>query len=123
MGDGQLAASPTVYVAACGTHHLRLFHAYVTRLVNEYCRRSWRPGLAAAALSGSIHHFDGLLGREINHPMIELGVWRWGGLADSICNMRLCSDSEVPHVRIGQVKSRCVMRRTRTGCVVDACWR
>jgi len=55
-------------------------------------------GSAAAALSGAIHHFDGLL--DGNHPLvIEQGV-EMG--RPSLIHLHIdCAGNQVSHVRIG----------------------
>jgi trans-2,3-dihydro-3-hydroxyanthranilate isomerase len=70
MGDGQLA-SAYVYCRG-GTHHQASFHARMFA-PGEGIGEDPATGSAAAALSGAIHHFDGL--REGNHALvIEQGV-------------------------------------------------
>ena len=95
MGDGQLA-HPYIYCRG-GVNHTASFHA-----------RMFAPGMgiaedpatgsAAAALSGAIHHFDGLL--EGNHALvIEQGV-EMG--RPSLIHLHIdCVGAEVSHVRIG----------------------
>jgi trans-2,3-dihydro-3-hydroxyanthranilate isomerase len=95
MGDGQLAQA-YVYCRG-GTHHLASFHARMFA-PGEGIAEDPATGSAAAALSGAIHHFDGLL--EGNHAlMIEQGV-EMG--RPSLIHLHInCAGSEVSHVRIG----------------------
>lgn len=95
MGDGMLADA-YVYCRG-GVNHAASFHA-----------RMFAPGMgidedpatgsAAAALSGAIHHFDGML--DGNQALvIEQGV-EMG--RPSLIHMHLdCADGAVRHVRIG----------------------
>ncbi|MCY0095954.1 PhzF family phenazine biosynthesis protein [Hoeflea ulvae] len=95
MGDGMLADA-YVYCRG-GVNHTAAFHA-----------RMFAPGIgigedpatgsAAAALSGAIHHFDGML--DGNHALvIEQGV-EMG--RPSLIHMHVdCAEGRVRHVRIG----------------------
>lgn len=95
MGDGQLA-SAYVYCRG-GTHHQASFHARMFA-PGEGIGEDPATGSAAAALSGAIHHFDGL--REGNHALlIEQGV-EMG--RPSLIHLHIaCRGAEVSHVRIG----------------------
>lgn len=95
MADGQLAYA-YVYCRG-GMHHTASFHA---RMFAAFDGIGEDPatGSAAAALSGAIHDFDGLL--EGNHALvIEQGV-EMG--RPSLIHLHLdCANSSVRHVRIG----------------------
>jgi trans-2,3-dihydro-3-hydroxyanthranilate isomerase len=95
MGDGQLA-SAYVYCRG-GTHHQASFHARMFA-PGEGIGEDPATGSAAAALSGAIHHFDGL--REGNHALlIEQGV-EMG--RPSLIHLHIaCRGAEMSHVRIG----------------------
>lgn len=95
MGDGQLAQA-YVYCRG-GTHHTASFHARMFA-PGEGIAEDPATGSAAAALSGAIHHFDGLL--EGNHALvIEQGL-EMG--RPSLIHLHIdCVGSEVSHVRIG----------------------
>ena len=97
MGDGQLAQA-YVYCRG-GTHHLASFHARMFASGDgDGIVEDPATGSAAAALSGAIHHFDGLL--DGNHALvIEQGV-EMG--RPSLIHLHIdCAGSEVSHVRIG----------------------
>jgi len=95
MGDGQLAQA-FVYCRG-GTNHLASFHARMFA-PGEGIPEDPATGSAAAALSGAIHHFDGLL--DGNHALvIEQGV-EMG--RPSLIHLHIdCSGAAVSHVRIG----------------------
>ena len=95
MGDGQLSY-PFVYCRG-GVSHNAAFHA---RMFAPSAGIPEDPatGSAVAALSGAIHHFDGLL--EGNHAlMIEQGVEM--GRPSEIHLHIDCAGDAVSHVRIG----------------------
>ncbi|KGF68609.1 phenazine biosynthesis protein PhzF [Hoeflea sp. BAL378] len=95
MGDGQLAYA-YVYCRG-GVNHAASFHARMFA-PGEGVIEDPATGSAAAALSGAIHHFDGLL--EGNHPLvIEQGV-EMG--RPSLIHLHIdCTAQEISHVRIG----------------------
>jgi len=95
MGDGQLAQA-YVYCRG-GVHHTASFHARMFA-PGEGIPEDPATGAAAAALSGAIHHFDGL--PEGNHALvIEQGV-EMG--RPSLIHLHIdCAGLEVSHVRIG----------------------
>ncbi|KJS13500.1 MAG: phenazine biosynthesis protein PhzF [Hoeflea sp. BRH_c9] len=95
MGDGMLAFA-YLYCRG-GVNHTASFHARMFA-PGEGVPEDPATGSAAAALSGAIHHFDGML--EGNQALvIEQGV-EMG--RPSLIHMHLdCADGEVRHVRIG----------------------
>lgn len=95
MGDGQLAYA-YVYCRG-GTNHTAAFHARMFA-GGDGIVEDPATGAAVAALSGAIHHFDGLL--EGNHALvIEQGV-EMG--RPSLIHLHLdCVGTEVSRVRIG----------------------
>ena len=95
MGDGRLAL-PYVYCRG-GVNHTASFHSRMF-VPGEGSGEDPATGSAAAALSGAIHHFDGM--RDGNHPLvIEQGV-EMG--RPSLIHMHLdCASGAVVHVRIG----------------------
>ena len=95
MGDGQLAFA-YVYCRG-GVNHTASFHARMFA-PGEGMPEDPATGSAAAALSGAIHHFDGL--PEGKHALvIEQGV-EMG--RPSLIRLHIdCAGSEVSHVRIG----------------------
>tara|TARA_R110002020_G_scaffold410770_4_gene620434 strand:+ start:1231 stop:2151 length:921 start_codon:yes stop_codon:yes gene_type:complete len=95
MGDGQLAYA-YVYCRG-GVNHTASFHARMFA-PGEGVPEDPATGSAAAALSGAIHHFDGL--PEGKHPLvIEQGV-EMG--RPSLIHLHIdCTAQEIAHVRIG----------------------
>lgn len=95
MGDGQLAY-PYVYCRG-GMNHTASFHARMFA-PGDGVAEDPATGSAAAALSGAIHQFDGLL--EGNHALvIEQGV-EMG--RPSLIHLHMdCTGADVSHVRIG----------------------
>ncbi|MDF1609365.1 PhzF family phenazine biosynthesis protein [Hoeflea sp. YIM 152468] len=95
MGDGKLAY-PYVYCRG-GMHHKACFHARMFA-PGDGIPEDPATGSAAAALSGAIHQFDGLL--EGNHALvIEQGV-EMG--RPSLIHLHIsCTGPDVSHVRIG----------------------
>lgn len=95
MGDGHLAFA-YVYCRG-GVNHTSSFHARMFA-PGDGMPEDPATGSAAAALSGAIHHFDGLT--EGNHALvIEQGV-EMG--RPSLIHLHIdCTGSEVSHVRIG----------------------
>lgn len=95
MGDGQLAFA-YVYCRG-GVNHAGSFHARMFA-PGDGMPEDPATGSAAAALSGAIHHFDGL--PEGNHALvIEQGV-EMG--RPSLIHLHIdCAGTEVCHVRIG----------------------
>ncbi|MEP3435178.1 MAG: PhzF family phenazine biosynthesis protein [Hoeflea sp.] len=95
MGDGQLAYA-YVYCRG-GVNHAASFHARMFA-PGEGMPEDPATGSAAAALSGAIHQFDGLL--DGNHPLlIEQGV-EMG--RPSLIHLHIdCAGAEISHVRIG----------------------
>lgn len=95
MGDGQLA-NPYIYCRG-GRHHTASFHA---RMFGPGMGITEDPatGAAVAALSGAIHHFDGI--RDGNHALvIEQGV-EMG--RPSLIHLHLdCAGEAVTRARIG----------------------
>lgn len=95
MGDGQLALA-YVYCRG-GVNHAASFHARMFA-PGDGMPEDPATGSAAAALSGAIHHFDGL--PEGKHALvIEQGV-EMG--RPSLIHLHIdCAGAEVSHVRIG----------------------
>ncbi len=95
MGDGQLAFA-YVYCRG-GVNHAASFHARMFA-PGDGMPEDPATGSAAAALSGAIHHFDGL--PEGKHALvIEQGV-EMG--RPSLIHLHIdCAGTEVSHVRIG----------------------
>lgn len=95
MGDGQLAFA-YVYCRG-GVNHAASFHARMFA-PGDGMPEDPATGSAAAALSGAIHHFDGL--PEGKHALvIEQGV-EMG--RPSLIHLHVdCAGTEVSHVRIG----------------------
>lgn len=95
MGDGQLAFA-YVYCRG-GVNHAASFHARMFA-PGDGMPEDPATGSAAAALSGAIHHFDGL--PEGKHALvIEQGV-EMG--RPSLIHLHIdCAGAEVSHVRIG----------------------
>lgn len=95
MGDGQLAFA-YVYCRG-GVNHAASFHARMFA-PGDGMPEDPATGSAAAALSGAIHHFDGL--PEGNHALvIEQGV-EMG--RPSLIHLHIdCTGPDVSHVRIG----------------------
>ena len=95
MGDGQLAFA-YVYCRG-GVNHAASFHARMFA-PGDGMPEDPATGSAAAALSGAIHHFDGL--PEGKHALvIEQGV-EMG--RPSLIHLHIdCAGTEVCHVRIG----------------------
>ncbi len=95
MGDGQLAFA-YVYCRG-GVNHSASFHARMFA-PGDGMPEDPATGSAVAALSGAIHHFDGL--PEGNHALvIEQGV-EMG--RPSLIHLHIdCAGAEVSHVRIG----------------------
>lgn len=95
MGDGQLAFA-YVYCRG-GVNHAASFHARMFA-PGDSMPEDPATGSAAAALSGAIHHFDGL--PEGKHALvIEQGV-EMG--RPSLIHLHIdCAGADVSHVRIG----------------------
>jgi trans-2,3-dihydro-3-hydroxyanthranilate isomerase len=95
MGDGHLAFA-YVYCRG-GVNHTSSFHARMFA-PGDGMPEDPATGSAVAALSGAIHHFDGLT--EGNHALvIEQGV-EMG--RPSLIHLHIdCAGTEVSHVRIG----------------------
>ncbi len=95
MGDGQLAFA-YLYCRG-GVNHTASFHARMFA-PGEGVPEDPATGSAAAALSGAIHQFDGML--DGNHSLvIEQGV-EMG--RPSLIHLHInCAGGEVSHVRIG----------------------
>lgn len=95
MGDGQLAFA-YVYCRG-GVNHAASFHARMFA-PGDGMPEDPATGSAAAALSGAIHHFDGL--PEGKHALvIEQGV-EMG--RPSLIHLHIdCAGADVSHVRIG----------------------
>ncbi|MEM5474413.1 PhzF family phenazine biosynthesis protein [Hoeflea sp. AS60] len=95
MGDGHLAFA-YVYCRG-GVNHTSSFHARMFA-PGDGMPEDPATGSAAAALSGAVHHFDGL--PEGNHALvIEQGV-EMG--RPSLIHLHIdCAGTEVSHVRIG----------------------
>lgn len=95
MGDGELAYA-YVYCRG-GMHHTASFHARMFA-PGDGIPEDPATGSAAAALSGAIHQFDGLL--EGNHALvIEQGIEM--GRPSLIHLHMACTGPDVSHVRIG----------------------